>query len=390
MTGAGIETVISDVGRQYLALHLTSDVGPVRLRNLLDRFGAIDAVLDASMAELQHAEGIGPRTAEAIFRARSDDAVDREIEQAASLGVRIVCGEDADFPAPLRNITDPPICLYITGTLEPTDAVGIAVVGTRRCSHYGREQARRFGEMLAGAGFTIVSGLARGIDGEAHHGALQAGGRTVAVLGHGLSTIYPAEHAALADRVTSSGALVSEYPLGASPEAGNFPRRNRIITGLSLGVIVVEAGKRSGALITARLAHDYNREVFAIPGRVDRPQDTAGVHALIRDGQAKLVTCLEDVLDELGEVGEIMGRFDTRERPQRPSATKDPPPLADFSADENAVLNAVRDGAEEVDSILSRTGLDSAKTLSALTSLRLKGAIRQEPGHRFAARSSSR
>ena len=384
MTITDTRTTISAVARGYLQLHLTSDVGPVRLQNLLDRFENVGAILSASRAELEQVENIGPRVAEAIFNSRNDESVELEVERAQEHGVRILCTEDEDYPKPLKMITDPPTCLYVKGELIPTDAVAIAMVGTRRCSHYGREQARRFGEMLAGAGFTIVSGLARGIDGEAHRGALQAGGRTIAVLGHGLATLYPPEHKKLAEQVVEAGSLVSEYPVDTGPEARNFPRRNRIITGLSLGVIVVEAGKKSGALITARLAHDYNREVFAVPGRVDRPQETAGVHHLIREGQGKLVTCIEDVLDELAEVGEIMGRFSPK-----PDADESAVPgahISGLSAEETAVFQAVQGGAEDADTIGSRCGLSSAQTLSALTSLQLKAQVRQIPGGRFVAR----
>jgi len=379
--------VISDRGRQYLRMQLADDIGPIRLRALIDHFGSIDAVLAASMAELQRVDGVGPRVAESVFRAGRGDAVEYEIERAASCGLRIVCGEDPDYPRPLLNISDPPICLCVRGTLVPTDAVAVAVVGTRRCSHYGREQAMRFGELLGGAGFTVVSGLARGIDSHAHRGALNAGGRTIAVLGNGLATIYPPEHIELADAISHAGAVVSELPVDASPEAKNFPRRNRIIVGLALGVLIVEAGKRSGALITARLAADYNREVFGIPGRVDQPDHTAGVHRLIRDGHAKLVTCLEDVLDELGDVGEIM-------RQAAPGASFAPadesaveaPASSPLHADEQTVLQALADGLDDADRIHEATGLEPARIATTITSLQLKGLLTRLPGNRLACR----
>lgn len=379
--------VISNAGRQYLRMQLADDVGPVRLRALVAHFGSIDAVLAASMAELQRVDGVGPRVAESVFRAGRGDAVEYEIERAASCGLRIVCGEDSDYPRPLLNISDPPICLCVRGTLQPADAVAVAVVGTRRCSHYGREQALRFGELLGGAGFTVVSGLARGIDSHAHRGALNAGGRTIAVLGNGLSTIYPPEHIELADAISGTGAVVSELPIDASPEAKNFPRRNRIIVGLALGVLIVEAGKRSGALITARLAADYNREVFAIPGRVDQTDHTAGVHRLIRDGHAKLVTCLEDILDELGDVGEIMRQAapDASAVGADDSACAAPESHA-LSANERAVLEAVVEGLEDADRIHESTGLDAACIATTVTSLQLKGMLTRLPGNRLACR----
>ncbi len=381
------ETVVSDVGRQYLQLHLTADVGPVRLRSLLTHFGSLQAVLSASRAELERVPQIGPRVAEAIFRSRPGDDVEREVGRAADNRVRILCQEDPEYPAPLRSTVDPPICLYVRGALRPTDAVSVAIVGTRRCSHYGREQAMRFAEMLGGAGFTVISGLARGIDGHAHHGALRAGGRTVAVLGNGLGTVYPPEHAQLADDIVGAGAVVSEFAVDVGPDAKNFPRRNRIIAGLSLGVLVVEAGKTSGALITARLAADYNREVFALPGRVDQPATTAGVHALIRDGGAKLVTCLDDILDELAEVGEIMRTYGPTPPAERPAPDDEPLVLtAELEPHEQAVWDAVSAGCESVDDIVVKSQLAPPQVLPALTLLQIKGMIRQLPGGSFAVR----
>ena len=388
MTLSNTDAVVSDIARPYLKLQLTADVGPIRLRNLIAHFGSAEAVLGASIRELERVEGIGPRIAESIFQSRGDDSVDHEIERAAADGLRIICMEDTDYPQPLRNIPDPPICLYIRGRIESTDAVAVAVVGTRRCSHYGREQAVRFGEMLGGAGFTVLSGLARGIDGEAHHGALQAGGRTMAVLGNGLPTIYPREHASLAERIATAGAVLSEFPVDAQPVPENFPRRNRIIAGLSLGVIVIEAGKASGALITARLANEYNREVFAVPGRVDRPELTAGVHSLIRDGQAKLITCLEDVLDELGDVGQIMGRVAAGSEDTNEGALdSDSSPVLKLTKEERTVWDAITDGLEDPEVIASAVGFDIARVATTLTSLQLKTLVRQLPGPRFVRRT---
>ena len=387
MSEAGIDNVVSEVGKKYLQLHLTADVGPVRLRNLLAHFCSLEAVLSASMAELERVPQVGARVAEAIFRSRPGDDVEREVERAAENGVRILCQEDSEYPAPLRNIVDPPICLYVRGSLRPTDVVSVGIVGTRRCSHYGREQALRFAEMLGGAGFTIISGLARGIDGHAHYGALQAGGRTVAVLGNGLGTVYPPEHAQLAEDISGAGALVSEFAVDIGPDAKNFPRRNRIIAGLSLGVLVIEAGKTSGALITARLAADYNREVFALPGRVDQPATTAGVHSLIRDGGAKLVTCLDDILDELAEVGEIMRIYGPTPPAKRSVSAGAQTELAtELQPHERAVWEAVSAGTETVDGIGARSQLAPAEILPALTSLQIKGMIRQLPGGSFAVR----
>ncbi len=377
---------ITPVGRQYLRLHLTADVGPIRVRNLINHFGSLEAILSASMAELEGVHGIGSRVAEALFGARGqEDVVERELERAAACRLRIVCQEDTDYPRALLNIPDPPICLYIRGRLEPADCVAVAIVGTRRCSHYGREQAVRFGEALGSAGFTVVSGLARGIDSYAHRGALGGGGRTVAVLGNGLGSIYPPEHESLAAQIAEAGAVVSELAVDVAPDAKNFPRRNRLIVGLSLGVIVVEAGKRSGALITSRLASEYNREVFAVPGRVDQPEVTAGVNRLIRDGQAKLITCLDDVLDELAQVGEIMRDADASSAEEETGDAS--MQTARLAPHENAVLSAVVGGAEDADAICTATGLDAARVTSTLTALQLKGLVKRLPGDRFASRT---
>jgi len=219
--------MISDIGRKYLRLHLASGVGPIRLRKLLKHFGSIDAVLNASMGELQRVSRVGPKVAEAVFRACEDEAVEHEIKRASECGAHVVCLADDDYPKPLQHIPDPPTCLYVRGGLEPADSLAIAIVGTRRCSHYACEQALRFGELLAGAGFTIVSGFARGVDGYAHEGALRGGGRTIAVLGNGLSEIYPQERADMAERVVESGALISELPMDVAPDSKNFPGRNR-------------------------------------------------------------------------------------------------------------------------------------------------------------------
>ena len=388
MTTSDTGTVISDIGRRYLQLQMTAQVGPIRLRKLLDYFGSVDAVLSTSRAQLERVDGISSQIAGAIFRSRDDQTVDEEVDRASRCGVRIICMTDAEYPKPLRNIPDPPICLYVRGELQPTDSVAVAVVGTRRCSHYGREQAVRFGELLGRAGFTVVSGLARGIDGHAHRGALGAGGRTIAVLGNGMASIYPREHESLAEDVAGAGAVFSEYPLESAPAPENFPRRNRIIVGLALGVIVIEAGKQSGALITARLATEYNREVFALPGRIDQPQFTLGTNGMIRDGTAKLVTGLDDVLDELAEVGDVMRQYADPTSAPSPDSAHAAPITPNVTAEEQAVLRTLTAGAEDADDISYSSKLESASVATALTSLQLKGLVQRLPGNRFAVRRS--
>jgi DNA processing protein len=425
--------VISEVGRDYLRLQVADGVGPIRLGRLVRHLGSARAVLEATPQTLQCVDGVGPAVAESILATQRDPGLaEREIELAARVGARVLCLEDPDYPASLKNIPDPPICLFVRGTLLPTDAVGMAVVGSRRCSRYGQEQAERFGGLLSNAGFTVVSGLARGIDGFAHRGALAGSGRTIAVLGNGLAQpTYPPEHRDLAEQIVERGALVAEVPLSVAPDSKNFPARNRIIAGLALGVLVVEAGPRSGALISARLACEYNREVFAIPGRVDYPATSGGTNGLIQRGGAKLVTCLEDILEELGDVGSIMARVSESDagaatavpdagaedaaagagsslgtaatREVSDGDTLFSPPraggegagvgraaaaTASLSEVESAVYRALDARPLEVDALLQRTRLTYTRIAPALTTLQLKGLVTQLPGPRYVRRGS--
>ena len=302
---------ITDTGRVYLRWALTDGIGPLTFSRMLIQLGDPAEALGASAGVLQTVKGIGREKASAIARSRDSAAVDEEVSAAEVHGVRIVCRADAEYPEGLKRIPDAPIVIYVKGDLLPTDVVALAIVGSRRCTIYGSEQARRFGELLAGAGFTVVSGLARGIDAFAQHGAADAGGRSIAVMGRGLAEIYPPENEALATRLLEHGAWVSELPMQAAVRAENFPSRNRIIAGMTLGTLVIEAAQRSGALITARLATEYNREVFALPGRAQDPM-SIGTNALIRDGGAKLVMSLEDILEEISEVAEAL-------RPETPA-----------------------------------------------------------------------
>jgi len=368
--------VVSAIGRQWLRLHLAGGVGPITCARLLEAFGTPEAVFEASSAQLQQVEGVGPKTARAICQSRDDGRVDRELALAEAAGVRILCRDDEDYPVGLRHIPDPPTCLYVKGTLQPDDAVAVAIVGTRRASHYGAEQARRFGYLLAQAGFTVVSGLARGIDSWAHIGALEAGGRTLAVLGNGLAHLYPPENAELAGRIIEAGALLSELPMETAPDAQNFPPRNRIIAGLTLGVIVVEGSRRSGAMITARLASEYNREVFAVPGRIDAV-GSQGPNGLIRDHAAKLITCLEDVLDELGDVARALP---SRSDPH-PGRADDAGPRLDET--ERRIVGAIGEQERSISQICDATGLAASRVAASLTMLQLKGVVKQLAGGLF-------
>jgi DNA processing protein len=295
-------------------------------------------------------------------------------------GDRLLLLGSSEYPALLASIPDPPIALAVRGSLLREDQLGIAIVGSRRATGYGRDVARRVSRELAAAGLTIVSGLARGIDACAHEGALEAGGRTVAVLGSGLENLYPREHRALADRIAESGALVSEFDLDEPPLAGNFPRRNRVITGLSLGTLVVEAAAKSGSLVSARLALDQNREVFAVPGPVSSPT-SEGVHALIRDG-ARLVEKGEDVLDELRtEVRDALRERRTAPSTRRAGGT-------DLDPEERSILTELRSTHEalDLDELLANLPLPVERALAALSRLELAGRVDALPGGLYRAR----
>ena len=363
--------------RSWLHLHLTAGVGPTIFRQLLETFGSAEAALRADRSALISAKGIGSITADRIVTSRAQVDIDKELELVQRSGVALLSWDDPAYPVGLKNIYDPPAVLYVRGDLEPEDATAIAVVGTRRASRYGLEQAERFGAALARAGFTVVSGLARGIDSAAHKGALKAGGRTIAVMGCGLSRVFPPENADLYRHIAENGAVVSEFPMLAEPLAENFPRRNRIISGLSLGVLVIEGPMRSGAMITARMAMEQGREVFALPGRIDNAA-SRGVNQLIKDG-ACLVTSLEDILDELGDIGEKM-RAGT-EQADKPVPAKRVP--SNLSENEKAILSAAADEPMTVDEICGATELSAGEISAALTMLQLKGLMRRMAGARF-------
>ncbi len=376
MTEARVAAVASPAAVQHLRVSLARGVGPICFGRLLERFGTAAAILAAPGDALQCVDGIGPGTADEILRARHGREWEAELELAAARGVQILCRDDPSWPQALRHIPDPPICLYVKGSLCPEDALAVGIVGSRRCTQYGREQARRLGYALAQRGLTVVSGLARGIDAAAHWGALEAGGRTLAVLGNGLGTVYPPENRPLADRITAgSGALISELPMRAAPDKNNFVPRNRIIAGLSLGVVVVEAAHRSGALATARHAAEYNREVFAVPGRIDSAMSD-GTNALIRDQHAKLVCHVKDVFDELGEAGKLLG-------PDEPLFAQARPTPARTTAEEQRIYAALAGEERTIEQLCDLANLSAAQVASSLISMQLKGLVRQLPGSVF-------
>ena len=352
--------------RYWVGFNIVRGIGPTRLRALLDYFGDIERAWHAPVEEL-HSTGLDRRSLENLLAARAALDLDRMLERIATAGAQVLTWESPGYPRLLREISDPPPVLYVKGALVEEDAWAIAIVGTRRASAYGREVTRQLSAALARSGITIVSGLARGIDAEAHWAALKAGGRTIAVLGCGIDQVYPPEHRQLAEEITAHGALVSDYPLGTQPEGVNFPPRNRIISGLSLGVLVTEAGVRSGALITADYAAEQGRDVFAVPGSI-LARSSAGTNALVRDG-AKVVLGPEDILEELNLT---MVAEQTEARQVLPSDATEAALLARLSAE-----------PAHVDELQQQVGLPIAQVTSTLALMELKGMVRQVGGMKY-------
>ena len=284
------------VNRYWLGFNLVQGIGPVKIRALIEQFGSLEAAWQAGVPALQQA-GLDKRSLQNLVEARSSLDLAREAAKVEAAGVQALTWEDEAYPARLREIADPPPLLYVRGSLLPADDFAVALVGTRLATTYGKEVARSLASGLARNGITVISGLARGIDLVAHQAALDAGGRTIAVLGCGVDVIYPPEARTISKDIVQHGALLSDYPLGTRADARNFPPRNRIISGMTLGTVVVEADFSSGALITASFALDQNRDVFAVPGSI-HSKASHGTNKLIQQG-AKLVTCVEDILEEL-------------------------------------------------------------------------------------------
>jgi DNA processing protein len=369
---------------KWLKLAGAQGVGPVIFGKLLSYFGPPERALGASVSELAKVEGIGLHTAEKIAMSRDKTDTAGEIELAEKLGVTIIHLQDQRYPSLLKQIYDPPPVLYIKGTITEQDNLSVAIVGSRRCSLYGSEQSSRFAHILAGAGFTICSGMARGIDTAAHQGALAAGGRTFAIQGCGLANIFPPENKKLFEQIAESGACISELPLRYEPLAENFPSRNRIIAGLSLGTIVIEAGSNSGALITAKAALEYNREVMAVPGKIDSPL-SRGANRLIKEG-AKLIDGIEDIMEALGSVG---SRLKEHVNGVAASvAAKVDMPLFDIGRlnlndSEKTVYGYLHSDPVHVEQVITELELPAGSVNAAIVSLRLKGLIKQLPGNLF-------
>jgi len=357
-------------------------IGNVRRKQLLEHFGSPKAVLSASVRELEGVEGIGASLARAISTQAGTPVAEETVALCQRHGVEMLIEGDARYPRLLSQIHDPPGVLFARGSFEPCDALAIAMVGARHASAYGRRVAHQLAGALARAGYTIVSGLARGIDAAAHRGAIEAGGRTIAVLGSGVLEVYPPEHAELALEVTRHGAVVSEVPPLAQPQAGAFPARNRIISGLSLGTIVVEAADRSGSLITARLAGEQGREVFAVPGPIDSRM-SRGCHRLIRDG-AKLVECVDDVLEELGPLFETATDASGREIHSPAELKLDDVERRILGFLDERKMEGGHAVSVDIDDLVAESGLAASRVLAAIGVLEVRHIARRMPGNRVA------
>ncbi len=348
----------------YVDLYAIPRMTEARLRNLVERFGEPEEILKAGKRDLLEIGGIDQELVGAIRSYRRSDETNQRILAAQNLGVRTVRYQDPEFPQNLKELAYCPPVLFARGEVREEDRLAIAVVGTRRLSPYGRQISEKLAQELAQHGVTVVSGLARGVDTWAHRGALKAGGRTLAVLGCGVDVYYPPENRKLYDEISEHGAVLSEFSLGMEPLAMNFPKRNRIVSGLARGIVAVEAGERSGVLNTAAWAADQGRDVFAVPGRIG-DRNSVGTNRLLHDG-ARIVTSVEDILQELGVALHL------EERARIPVAE-----------DEKPVLDFLSGDPLHVDEICQGLGMPVSKLLSVLMQLEVKGLVRQLPGKLF-------
>jgi DNA processing protein len=357
-----------------VGLNLVMDIGSIRLKRLLEVFGAPQNIFSVSRDKLTGVAGIGEVIASRIVSLDNKD-IDREFSLARQNNFKILTPYSLDYPHNLRFIHDPPIVLYVKGRILPRDSLGLAIVGSRRASFYGLSCAEKFGADLAANGFTVISGLARGIDTAAHQGAIKSKARTIAVIGSGILNIYPQENQDLTEQIASCGAVISEFPLETKPLKQNFPRRNRLISGLSLGVLVVEACRNSGALISAAFALEQGREVFAIPGKIDS-LSSFGTNRLIQQG-AKLVLSIEDILEEFP----FLSSGNSREIPE--SSEKTLAAQQGLSCTEELLYNIISTQASSVDEVVQKTGLAISEISLNLLSLQLKKKIRVLAGKLF-------
>ena len=371
---------VPDNKKPWLILRLVPEITRVRFYTLIDHFQSPDLVLGAGAKEIQSLPGFDADLARKVLEAASTVKLEQELDLMARGGIRLLTIEDEEYPENLRQSSFPPPLLYVRGRLEPNDRYAVAMVGSRHATQYGKMVAQQFAGRLAVCGITVVSGFARGIDTQAHVAALSSGGRTLAVLGNGLSVCYPGENRKLADRVAEGGALITEYPMTTAPERYNFPERNHIIAALSLATVVVEAAQKSGALITANEALEENRFVFAVPGDINR-DNSRGTNALIQSG-ARLVQRADDILAEMK--GVLKGYL--REQPleeEQESAAKSPALPRNLTEDELYVLQMIRHEPKYFDTLAAEVDpvrMPVQRLSSVLLSLELKQTVRQMPG----------
>src|SRR5471032_1316300 len=364
-----------DSREAFVALNMIEHVGPVRARLLLEHFGDAPKILAAAKSELLRVRNIGEETAEVIANWEKSVDLAGELKRISDFGCHVLISSDENYPALLREIYDPPIVLYVKGALTAKDKNAVAMVGSRQTTHYGIETARKLAYQLAYTGVTVVSGGARGIDTAAHLGALAAKGRTIAVLGTGINIVFPPENVELFDRITASGAVMTQFPFNRPADRQSFPIRNRIVAGMTLGTVVVEANLTSGALITANMATDYGRQIFAVPGRIDSPR-SKGCHDLIKKG-AKLCEGVEDILSEFEYL------FPASNRPPSAGETGVLPAL-ELNDNEQKVFTAVKTDDElTIDEVIRASGLPSSAVSVSLLSLEMKRVVKQLPGKMF-------
>lgn len=358
-----------------VALNLVEHVGPVRVRQLLEHFGDAPAILRAGKPQLLQVRGIGEDTAEAIARWESTIDLAGELNRITEFGCRILIQTDEEYPELLRQIYDPPVVLYVKGQLTASDKNAVAMVGSRQTTHYGIEVARKLAYQLGYVGVTVVSGGARGIDTAVHQGALNAKGRTVAVLGTGINLVFPPENNELFERIAANGAVLTQFPFNRPADKQSFPIRNRIVAGMTLGTVVVEANLSSGALITANFATEYGRQIFAVPGRIDSPR-SKGCHELIKQG-AKLCEGAEDILSEFEYL------FPASNRPPAPNETGVLPTLTLSENEQKAYDTLKLESETSIDEVIRHSGLPSSAVSVALLSLEMKRVVKQLPGKLF-------
>lgn len=368
---------INDNLKYWLALSFIKDIGPITVKRLLSVFHSPKRILKASLNELGDVEGISELRAKRICKFNSWNMVEEELKKIKDHNIRIITYADREYPENLRNIDDSPIILYTKGSFIKDDRYAIAIVGSRLMTEYGRIMANKISSELSSLGITIVSGMARGIDTIAHKGAIKAGGRSIAVLGCGLDRPYPDENVELFEALSNSGAVISEFPLGTSPNKENFPKRNRLISGLSLGVLVVEAAINSGSLITADCALEQGKDVFAIPGNITSRQ-SEGTNFLIKKG-AKLVQRTDDILEEIApQLKRLIGSSKNSKEFFSKNLDK-----LEITYEEKAICNILGSEPKHIDTLARETGMPTARLSGLLLGLEIKGIVRQADGKRF-------